>query len=429
METSTSQAQFPRPIRVAPEPLGWYVRPSYTDHRAIADAIAGGPVGLHGVVFDPLYEERHSDLRQLILERNLDAILDPKTQELGTPGGHNKRMSALPWALERPHGPDDFSDVRLRPFVDAIAQYAVEKRYTAVLAPTHYIDSANSAWLNIDARSTLYLRRCLDNAGAKKMPIFYSLAVSYETFRSRNARQTIVSQLQDLPIDSLWIKVSQSGALTHAAVRNLVKGAVDFHSLNVPLVGDLMGGLRGLSALGFGAYGGICHGVTQEEQFNARSWTHPASSSGPGFTWPPRIYIPRLDIHLKRNEAEAFFKAYGSKSRFGCREKICCPKGVKDMLDNPVRHSLVQRSGEVQRLSNVPEHLRAQHFLEETLRPTTDAVVFAESLTSQTEERLAKRMSDQRKVLERVRVGLGRFAQESAVVSFSRMPLRCCEGR
>ena len=64
---ATCQAQFPRAVKAAPEPLGWYLRPSYTDHRAIADAVAGGSVGLHGLVFDPLYEDRHSELRQLIL--------------------------------------------------------------------------------------------------------------------------------------------------------------------------------------------------------------------------------------------------------------------------------------------------------------------------------------------------------------------------
>lgn len=67
------------------------------------------------------------------------------------------------------------------------------------------------------------------------------------------------------------------------------------------------------------------------------------------------------------------YPAHGSKSRFGCRVKECCPKSWKDMLDNPVRHSLVQRSLEVQRPSNVPEQHRVQRFLEETVRPVTDA--------------------------------------------------------
>ena len=419
-----SQAPSPRVVRAAPESLGWYLRPSYVDHRAIADAVAGRSVGLHGVVFDPLYGHRHSELRHLIVERNRDAILDPKTQELGSIGRFNQRLSASPWALDRPHGPDDFADVDARRIVDSIAQFVVEKRYTAVLAPTHYIESVNSPWLEIDRRSTGYLRHYLDGAGARNVPIFYSLSVSYEAFRSTEERHTILEMLKGLPIDSLWIKVSQSNTLTHAAVRNFVKGAAEFHSLGVPLIGDMMGGLRGLSALAFGAVGGICHGVTQKEGFSAGSWTRPASSSNPGFTWPTRIYVAPLGIHLKRKEAIAFFGARGSKSRFGCREKSCCPKGLKDMVDNPVRHSLVQRSDEIRRLSIVPEEMRAQHFLEETLRPATDAAVFAESLSFDSQEHLARRMSDNRKVLERLRVGLGRFVQEGPVVSFSQIPLR-----
>ncbi|MDE0033998.1 MAG: hypothetical protein OXU75_12815 [Deltaproteobacteria bacterium] len=418
------QVYYPRVVRAAPEPLGWYLRPSYVDHRAIADAVAGGLVGLHGVVFDPLYGDRHSELRHLIVERNRDAILDPRTQELASIGGFNKRLSALPWALDRPHGPDDFADVDARRIVDSIAQFVVKRRYTAVLAPTHYIESADSPWLAIDTRLTGHLRRYLDRVDASNVPIFYSLAVSYEAFRSTEERHAILERLMDLPVDSVWIKVSQSGTLTHAAVRNLVYGATEFHSLGVPLIGDMMGGLRGLSALAFGAVGGICHGVTQKERFSATSWTRPASSSNQGFSRPTGIYVAPLGIHLKREEATAFFGARGSKSRFGCREKACCPKGLKDMVDNPVRHSLVQRSGELRRLSILPEEMRAQHFLEETLRPATDAAVFAESLSFQSQEHLAKRMSDNRKVLERLRVGLGRLVQERPLASFSQIPLR-----
>ena len=88
---AASQAQVPRLVRAAPDPLGWYLRPSCVDHRTIADAITGGSVGLHGVVFDPLHLGRHSEMRHLIVERNRDAILDPRTQELGSIGGFNNR--------------------------------------------------------------------------------------------------------------------------------------------------------------------------------------------------------------------------------------------------------------------------------------------------------------------------------------------------
>ena len=248
--------------------------------------------------------------------------------------------------------------------------------------------------------------------------------MSYTVFRVAEERGAIIERLAQLPIDCLWIKVSQSGTPTHAAVRNLVHGTAQFHSLGVPLVGDMMGALRGLSAMAFGAVGGICHGVTQKEGFSAGSLTRPARSGSKGFTRPTAIYLAPLGIHLTKEEAAAFFKAHGSKSRFGCRVKECCPKGWTDLLDNPVRHSVFQRSLEIQRLSNVPEHHRALQFLEETVRPATDAAVFSESLSFDTKEHLVKRLSDNRKRLERLRVGLGRFVQERRVVSFSRIPPR-----
>ena len=94
------------------------------------------------------------------------------------------------------------------------------------------------------------------------------------------------------------------------------------------------------------------------------------------------------------------------------------------MLDNPVRHSLIQRSGEVQRLTDAPRISGRSALLEETLRPATDAAVFAESLSFDGERHLVKRMSDNRKGLERLRVGLGEFVERGPAVSYSRMPRR-----
>ena len=44
------------------------------------------------------------------------------------------------------------------------------------------------------------------------------------------------------------------------------------NGMNLLLIGDMMGGLRGLSALAFGAVGGISHGLTQKENFNILFW-------------------------------------------------------------------------------------------------------------------------------------------------------------
>ena len=415
---STLQMLVPRTVKAAPEPLGWYVRPSYIDHRAIADAVAGGSVGLHGVVLDPSHEDRHSELRDLVVERNGDAVLDPRTQELGSIGGFNARLAALPWALERPHRPDDFSEEGARGVVDSIARRVVEKGCTAVLARTHYIESANSPWLEVDVRSTRQLRRCLDSANfllaggfVRSVPDRRG-APRHPRSAERCAHRLPVDQgFAKRRVDACRSKASGERGCRLALARRASRRRHDGRAAR-----DRRTGIRSV--------GGICQGVTQKERFNARSWTRTENSGNPGFTWAPRIYVALLDMHLKRNEAEAFFEARGSKSRFGCRQRNCCPKGVKDMLDNPVRHSLVQRWGEIRRLSDVPEHLRAQRFLEETLRPATDAAVFSESLLFAGEDHLARRMSQNRKVVERLRVGLGSFVQESPVVSFSKIPLR-----
>ena len=131
------------------------------------------------------------------------------------------------------------------------------KSTTLQFSPQLIISKAPTApgWLSMRVQPAL-LRHYLDSAGAGNVPIFYSLAVSYAAFRAAEERGAIIERLAQLPIDCLWIKVSQSGAPTHAAVRNLVNGAAEFHSLGVPLIGDMMGGLRGLSALAFGSVGG-----------------------------------------------------------------------------------------------------------------------------------------------------------------------------
>ncbi len=422
MNEATSQ--FPRAIRPAPEPLGLYFRAAYNDQKALIDVIGSGGLGFHGIVFDPLHEDRHSELHDLVLERGRDAILDPRTQELGTIGGYQPKMSTLPWATDIPHGPGDFVDDNARRIAETIAKYVIEKRYTAVLAPTHYIESANSPWLDLDARSIRLLRTCLDRYGAQDVPIFYSLAVSYKAFRTAEERSIIQNKLLGAPVESIWLKVAFGSNVTHASVRNYVIGAADLHALGVPLVGDMMGGLRALSALAFGAVAGIAHGLTQKERFNAAALTSPRKEGSKSFAPSPRVYIPRLDLHLKKDEAGAFFAARYAKSRFACMESNCCPRGAKDMIDHPARHFLTQRSGEVQRMSAIPEQRRAERFLEEVLRPMTDSAIFAEKLKIDGHPELTDRLERKRKAVELLRIGLGEFVRKEPPTSFSNIPRR-----
>lgn len=417
-------SQFPRAIRPAPEPLGLYFRAAYNDHKALIDVIGSGGLGFHGIVFDPLNEDRHSELHDLVLELGRDAILDPRTQELGSKGGYQPKMAKLPWATDVPHGPGDFLGDNARRIAETIAKYVIEKRYTAVLAPTHYIESANSPWLDLDAQSTRLLRICLDRYGAQDIPIFYSLAVSYRAFRTAEERSIIQSKLVGAPVESIWLKVALGSNVTHASIRNYVNGAAELHALGIPLVGDMMGGLRALSALAFGAVAGIAHGLTQKERFNAAALTSPRKEGSKGWIQPTRVYVPTLDMYLNKDEARVFFAARNAKSRFACMDSDCCPNGAKDMIGHPARHFLRQRSGEIQRISAIPEQRRAERFLEEVLRPMTDSAIFAEKLKIDGHPELTKRLEHKRKAVELLRIGLGEFVQKEPPTSFSKIPRR-----
>ena len=54
-----------------------------------------------------------------------------------------------------------------------------------------------------------------------------------------------------------------------------IEACCDFHAKNLPIVGDHIGGLPGLSTLAFGAIGGVAHGVTVQQSFKAASWRLP----------------------------------------------------------------------------------------------------------------------------------------------------------
>ena len=146
-------AQASRLVAVVPEPLGWYLHPSYVDHRAFADVVTGGPLGLHGVVFDPLHDDRHSEPRDLTVGRNRDATPDPKPWSWARlAGSTNAWLRCL--GRERMHTLSDFDEVNGYRIADSMSGHDVEEGYAAVLAPAHDIGSAYSAWLDVDARTT-----------------------------------------------------------------------------------------------------------------------------------------------------------------------------------------------------------------------------------------------------------------------------------
>lgn len=376
-ENVTQFPNFPRAVRSTPEPLALYLRPGRNDHREILNLIAAGDAVYFGAVFDPCQLARHVELRDQVLSHRLDAILDPKTQQSALPGGHTTTVGALPWGItDRAHQISDFQDTAGRRLIAVLGDFVLEQGFTQVIAPTHVLAGADDPWLAVDAESTRRLRNHLDRGSGASVPIIYSLAIPYAVFRDRKQRRSLIATLKTVPAAALWLKVDGFGATsTPTAARTYIQSAAEFHELGIPVVADHVGGVIGLAIMAFGA-GGIAHGVTLGERFDASSWRK--SRTEKSFGPHRRIYIPAIDAMLKRKEAEALINgSRRARGMSGCSDTRCCPRGVKDMLENPARHFLYQRIKEIGGLSQVLEQLRSQRFLDIHLRPATDKALAA----------------------------------------------------
>lgn len=412
---------FPRAVRPVPDPLGLYFRASRNDQAELLNLMAAGDASCFGVVFDPTLIKSQKELRDQILANRLDAILDPRTQPAAMPGGYTDALGKLPWGGNMMHTPANFTGTLGRRRISALGDFVLQHGFTQVLAPTHLLRSVYDEWLDIDLENVRRLKNHLDRRNGGNIPIVYSLAITYAMLRDPVQRQALLEALRTIPISAIWLKVDGFGSnSTATAARAYLNAARDFHELGLPVIADHVGGLVGLSLLAFGAAGGIAHGVAQNERFSSSHLRRPRGDGRFGIA--RRIYVPKLDLLLKPKEAKALLDASSrAKAMFGCRDTHCCPRGITDLIDNPGRHFLYQRIKEVGGLSQVPERLRPQRFLEEHLRPATDAALAAANLKWQ-DEVMARRTRGHRKRLDSLRIALGEHARTTPPQSFAYLP-------
>lgn len=414
----------PRAVRPAPEPLGLYVRAGRNDHVDLLNLIAAGDAECFGVVFDPVHVDRHRELREQVVGRRLDAILDPKTQPAATVGGYMEKLGALPWGTGRRQRLDDFRGAAGRKRVEALGDFVLEHGFTQVMAPTHLLQDAADPWLACDIETARWLRDYLDRNGGREIVLIYSLAISYSALRNRSQWQSLANALHDVPAGAIWLKIESFGSSsTPTAARTYIEASATLHTLGVPIIGDQVGGLIGLGLLAFGAVGGIGHGVTLQERFDASYWKRPRAP-GNARSMPRRVYVRPLDLMLKSAEAGLLLESSSrARSLFGCRDSHCCPRGIQDMLENPARHFLYQRIQEIAGLSRPPESLRVQTFLEQYVRPATDRALAAASI-NWSDNAMAKKVRAHRKRLDNLRIAFGHHADANPPRSFASVPLR-----
>lgn len=408
---------LPRPAAARPEAqrLGLYLHVGRNHHTEVLACLAEGIRDYFGVIIDATYADRHKELIDAALSRNLDVVLDPLTHRSATVGGYSDAIAQLPWGRDRPHRLEDFDDDQGRAAAQQIVEFARSRRFTQILGPTHVLQGPNDPWLRRDIATMGFMRDALDSADGRKPQLLYSLAIPMDVLRDRVRRQAIVAALGDAPADAIWLKTENFGSdATGDKTAAYVEASGDFHPLGLPLVADQVGGLPGLGLMAYGAVGGMTCGITMLEGFKPAPWRRPREEGQSGGL-PVRVYIPRLDLLLKPTEAAAFLKANSRvHSQFGCTDTHCCPKGVPDMLQHPARHFVYQRSRQVRELSGTPDALRPQVYLDNEVRRVSDDVASVAGFKSLTDD-LRKSLATKQKKMARFRQAMAHLAESNPI--------------
>lgn len=406
-----------RIVREAGEPLGLFYRVGRSDHLVLKQLLSEDRIGMLGAVFDPCNCGCQEELRAEFVRRNLDAILDPALMELATVGGHTRSRRELSWASPQPHVPAQFDGAFSKHIAEQIAQFVAENRFTAVLAPSHYLnEGTKDPWLQIDKRLVVNLRERLDANGCGDVAIYYPLALSTKIFTDAPQRNGIKAALGGLPIDALWLRThpfgSESGDTT---LRRYIQACQDLHGLGLPLISEKTGVL-GLALLAFGAASGIESGIGSGEKFDYARLKHVRIPNGK-FGKTVRVYLPDLGGFLTGKEAAQFFEHRGLR-QFACRDSQCCQRGLESMIGSGSRrHFAFQRMDEVAKLSRVTPSMRPTEYLERILRPATDHIGRAlahEELPGGVKKKLEK----SRRKQDRWRATLGEMSR-APIKSFS----------
>jgi hypothetical protein len=404
----------PRLLRPVGTPLAVYFRPGRNDHTSVLQLLAENPRSLAGLVFDPCLEARQGELLGETLGHHLEAVLDPRSTDLSTPGGFVRSgVAELPWAGSAIDTPERLAGSEGDEMITSLGEYVAEKGFTAVQAPTHFLARANDPWLAVDAELTRRLRERLDTLERASTLIYYALGVHANVFRDAPSRARLIASLSTLPIDGIWLRVHPFGSTSGpTAVRRYIEACRDLHRLGLPLVAERTGTI-GIALAAFGAVGGIESGITFGEKYDVSPLLR-EPKGGDAFLPQPRVYLPEIGAFLPREVARAFFENRQMRSAFGCRDGGCCRRGFVDTLADPKRHFMIQRLREVSALSRAPESLRTQLYLDDFLRPATDKALKA--------ARTEPALETMRKRLEAWRQTLGAMSREAPASSFAAPP-------
>lgn len=357
-------------IQPAKPRLGLYLRPGRNDHTTFLQLLAEDRA-VSGLVLDARHLKRHRGLRDALIDNGIHSVLDPDFMELSTPGGAVLfGLSDLPWSHLTGATPTELKGATGLALAESIADIVQEGEFSAVLAPTHYLDGASDAYFGADRVVAAQLRLALDRRGLNECCVFYPLAMPASSLRSPVQRALIADGLRSVDVDAVWLRLHPFGTASSGsiALRRYIDGAWDLQRIDKPLVGERTGTI-GLALMAFGAIGGIESGITFGERFDATALLKPRPSNGKSYSPAPRVYLHEIAAFADRKVASRLWQNRQMMAALACRDAACCRGGASATLRDPRRHFVIRRTAEVDRIGQIAPDARATVFLHDVLQP------------------------------------------------------------
>ena len=338
-----------------------------SNHRLLETLLESDRLPVSRFVVGAGVAATQGELIQALRQNGHEIALDTNVAELSVVGRFKGTSGGAPWAdPDRPLQPSHFMTDDSHDVVRKIADYVVNNKFDRVLAPTHLLSGHDDPWFALDVWACNRLRRLLDDRGATSVPIDYPLILKRSVYEDPIQRNALKQSLSTASIASIWLRVSGFGAAsTGVAAKKYIVSACDLQQLDKPLIADGAGGIISSGLLAFGAVSGICHGLAEQERFDASGWHKPpVKGGGGGYT----ILVPGLDRLFKKADAEILMNVAGARNVLSCRNPQCCRFGFDDTIRNPKAHYISVRSKSIADLMKVPEGRRPRHFIEGELK-------------------------------------------------------------
>lgn len=349
-----------------PREIAQTTRVGFREHGLCEHLLSANKLATRRFVLEAATEgtRRQKSLVRSLKDRQAEIVLDTNCAELSVPGRFSGSAKSAPWAAaDRILEAADFTPGTNRSVIEPIARHAVKSDFTAVLSPAHFLGGNDQDWRTIDLKSCEALRKALDQYGGSHIPIDYPIIASYAQFRDPNFRKSLRDDLRNMPIERVWLRIAGFGAsATGVGISRFIEGSTDFHELGVPLIADCVGGIASLAVAAMGGVSGFAGGLEGKQRFDASNWLKLPGNGGGGGS--KRIFIAGLDRFVATSEMRALFDGTRtSRQLFGCSDPACCGD-IDKMLRNPEAHHAFQTGLLIKSLSDTPESLRAEQFLE-----------------------------------------------------------------